>query len=125
MRLLYSSKGFSLIELLVIISIISLLSTIILASLDDARKGARDSVRKTDIQTLRNAIELYSITYGAYPGSLSDLTNLDDISVEPTDPSGGSYNYSNSGFSFELYAELERGECWYNDTTGNREDLCP
>jgi len=121
-------RGFSLIELLVIISIIMLLSTIVLSSLDLQRKKARDAVRKTDIQFLRSALELYSVTNGSYPDNLEALTELSDISNIPNGPSGDSYNYDlHSSFNFTLYAELEAGDnrCWVDDiANGKGEKPC-
>ena len=55
----HKNKGFTLIELMMVISIISLLSSIVLASLSQAGKRSRDAVRLSDIKQIRNAIELY------------------------------------------------------------------
>ncbi len=51
-------KGFTLIELMVVISIIGLLSSIVLASLQTARTKARNSRIVQEVQQLRNQIEL-------------------------------------------------------------------
>lgn len=60
-------NGFTLIELLVVIALIGLLSSIIFASLSPARGRARDARRLADFLQFRNALELYSTTYGVYP----------------------------------------------------------
>jgi prepilin-type N-terminal cleavage/methylation domain-containing protein len=60
-------KGFSLIELLVVISIIGILVAILVLNFDEARKHSRDSVRKSDLQALQLAIELYKSQNGVYP----------------------------------------------------------
>lgn len=52
-------RGFSLIELLVVISIIALLFSIILASLNTARMKARDARRKIDVHQIVTALNLY------------------------------------------------------------------
>lgn len=59
-----NKAGFTLIELLVIISIIGLLSSIIFASLSTARKNARDTRRKQDLNQIRTALNLYYDKYG-------------------------------------------------------------
>lgn len=51
--------GFTLIELLVVIAIIGVLSSIVLASLQNARRKSRDARRITDIKQLQLALELY------------------------------------------------------------------
>jgi len=63
----YKLQGFTLIELLVVIAIISLLSSIILASLNTARAKARDSKIIQDMLQIKNALELYHSKYGKYP----------------------------------------------------------
>lgn len=64
-------RGFTLIELLVVIAIISLLSSIVLASLQGARVKARDSKRVQDLIQLRTALELYYAKNGEYPANVS------------------------------------------------------
>lgn len=61
------TAGFTLIELMVVVGIISLLSGIVIASLDVARSKARDGVRYSDIKQIKNAIELYYANNGQYP----------------------------------------------------------
>ncbi len=62
-------KGFTLIELLVVISIIGVLASITLVSLDNAKKKAQDSVRKSDMKQLEMALEMYRIDYGTFPST--------------------------------------------------------
>lgn len=62
-------SGFTLIELLVVIAIIGLLSSITMASLQQTRVGARDAKRISELNQIRNALELYYNDYGYYPQS--------------------------------------------------------
>ena len=61
------TSGFTLIELLVVIAIISLLSSVVLASLNGARSKARDARRIADTRQIQTALELYYDSYGNYP----------------------------------------------------------
>jgi general secretion pathway protein G len=64
-------KGFSLIELLVVISIIGILIAILILNFDEARKQSRDKVRKSDLKALQLAIETYKAQNGVYPSQAS------------------------------------------------------
>ena len=64
-------RGFSLIELLVVISIIGVLATIVVSSLSEARGRARDAARLRDIRTIQTAMELYYLDNGAYPSTFN------------------------------------------------------
>ncbi len=61
-------NGFTLMELLVVISIIAILISIGLTSFSTAQKKARDSKRKSDIKEVQNALEqYYSVCGSNYP----------------------------------------------------------
>ena len=61
-------RGFTLIELLVVIFIIGLLASIVVISVNSARKKARDARRIADLDTVRTALELYAdANNGLYP----------------------------------------------------------
>jgi len=98
-----TNKGFTLIELLVVIAIIGILSSIVLASLNNARQKGRDARRVADIKQLQLALELYFDANSNYPtgngsvsSTLSALTANGYISVIPSDPGGGvaAYGYA-------------------------------
>jgi prepilin-type N-terminal cleavage/methylation domain-containing protein len=59
--------GFTLIELLVVVAIISLLSSIVFASLNTARAKARDARRLSDARQIQLAIQLYYDKTGGMP----------------------------------------------------------
>jgi type II secretion system protein G len=62
-----TQKGFTLIELLIVIAIIGVLSSVIVASLNQGRIKARDAKRIQDLATIRTALELYYLDNGYYP----------------------------------------------------------
>ena len=66
------SAGFSLIELLVVISIIAVITAVGMTNFLGARERARDARRKQDLVQLKNALRLYYNDYNAYPASISD-----------------------------------------------------
>lgn len=88
------NKGFTLIELLVVIAIIGILASVVLASLNSARRKGRDARRVADIKQVQLALELYFDAQASYPTVLSDLVTEGTISTIPTDPLGTSIGYS-------------------------------
>lgn len=69
-----NTRGFTIIELLVVISIIGLLSTISVVALNGARKKSRDSKRVGDVKQMQTALELYFNDRSAYPTATSAVT---------------------------------------------------
>jgi prepilin-type N-terminal cleavage/methylation domain-containing protein len=61
------SKGFTLIELLVVIAIISLLSSVVLAAVNDARDKAKARAFREELMQLVTALELYRADHNDYP----------------------------------------------------------
>ncbi len=61
------SRGFTLIELLVVIAIMGILSSVVLASISDARGRARDAVRLTHMRDVHIALEQFFERNGHYP----------------------------------------------------------
>jgi prepilin-type N-terminal cleavage/methylation domain-containing protein len=87
-----NNRGFTLIELLVVVAIISLLSSVVMASLNTARAKARDAKRFSDLHQIQTALEMYYNDHGSYPLPLAGYT------MNPPYPPGttaaGNYNYA-------------------------------
>lgn len=66
-----TSRGFTLIELIVVVAIIGLISSAVFASLTDAQRDARDKRRVQDVRQLESALQLYYSRYNAYPTEAS------------------------------------------------------
>lgn len=65
-------KGFTLIEMLAVISIIGVLSSIALVSVSNSRAKARDAQRLSDMDSIRKALMLYKEANGQFPDPESD-----------------------------------------------------
>ncbi len=79
-------KGFTLLELLVVIGIIGLLASIIVVNLTGARRRARDTKRVADVRNIQTANEDYYGKYGKYPVTLADLVTGGQLPMWPQDP---------------------------------------
>jgi prepilin-type N-terminal cleavage/methylation domain-containing protein len=84
-----TKKGFTLVELLVVISIIGLLSTIAIVSLGSARAKSRDTKRVADMKQMFTALEQYYTDYSGYPtvatvGAYPSIAAVNDIVLGST-----------------------------------------
>jgi prepilin-type N-terminal cleavage/methylation domain-containing protein len=102
------NKGFTLIELLVVIAIIGILASVVLASLNRARRQGRDARRVSDIKQLQLALELYFDANGSYATALSQMVTGGQIATIPSDPlgSGVSYSYAYSPAATPTYYHI-------------------
>ena len=78
--------GFTLIELMVVMSLIVLLASIGLAVYANSVIRAKESVLKEDLFRMRDGIDQYYADKGKYPGSLQDLVSDKYLRAIPADP---------------------------------------
>jgi prepilin-type N-terminal cleavage/methylation domain-containing protein len=124
------SKGFTLIEMLIVITIIALLASLILVGMGGARAKTRDSRRVADLHNIMNALELYYAKNGVYPeGTYSSSTSWDTfrtiltgagigVSRVPQDPLNNTtyyYQYGGTTTDYVLGALLEQEDAVLKD----------
>lgn len=130
------NRGFTLVELLIVVAIIGVLSTLLMANFIGVRQKARDAQRKSDIRQIQSALELYRSDQGSYPASLytgvcptsaafvGGSPSTTYMSKVPCDPSGttyynsAKYYYSGGGATYTLGACLENTADTQQGTTG-------
>ena len=119
-KILYKlEKGFSLIEILVVLMIIGLLSTIVAINVMPSQERARIEKAKADIVILENALEMYKLEQYRYPSKEQGLSSLvvsnkreasnssrGYIKRLPNDPWGNPYQYNIPGEygDYELFS---------------------
>lgn len=120
-------KGFTLIEILVVITILGVLSTVGLSSFRLSQLKSRDARRKSDLAQVQRALEMYMNDYGSYPianggnigtfvwgvDMMKDVKDTVYMIKLPNDPTGNPeycYNTDVNGLTYQLYAKLENGE---------------
>jgi general secretion pathway protein G len=80
------ARGFTLIELMIVMMIISILIGMAAIIYDKTIKGAREAVLKQDLQTMRQAIDNYTLDKQQAPQSLDDLVEGHYLREVPVDP---------------------------------------
>lgn len=79
-------KGFTLIEVLVVVAIIGVLASMILVGLGGARSQGRDARRIADLRSIQSGLELHFARFGQYPLSLTDPDFVQAVRTIPSDP---------------------------------------
>lgn len=102
-------KGFTLIELMVSITIIGVITVIAVINFGGTNKKARDGRRMADLEKIRVALELNRQEKGVYPAATSTLVTNGYLQAVPTDPKAGySYVYTiGTSYTYTLSAQME------------------
>lgn len=116
-------RGFTLIELIIVVTIIGILSSLLLSNLVGIRGRVRDGQRKSDLAQIKQALEIYRSDNGAYPLDSGELnlsrcgekfetsTNvyMQKIPCDPLNTFPYTYRYVSSvdGVTYTLSACLE------------------
>ena len=137
-----NKDGFTLIEILLVITILGVLASATFVSLEGARASARDTERKAETDSVRKALAIYHTEHGQYPESSEWVSLEEDAAVNgplsqalaewlpemPQDPlwgeikeSGEPYAYqyssgSTGGSAYRIHAEMESDIYAYHET---------
>jgi general secretion pathway protein G len=81
-----NEAGFTLMELMIVMMIIGVLTTLAIPSFVSAIRNAREAVLKEDLRVMRSAIDSYTMDKQKAPQSLEDLVQEGYLKVIPEDP---------------------------------------
>ena len=113
-------RGFTLIEIMIVVVIIGILGAIIVPTFMSRPDQARVTAAQTDLRSIGAALDLYRLDNFQYPSTEQGLEALVTrpsgfpepknynpdgyIKALPTDPWGSPYVYERAGSAFELYS---------------------
>ena len=83
------ARGFTLIELIVVLAIIGLLATLVATRYHRQVERAREASLKTSLQVMRDALDKYAADKGRFPDSLDALVAAGYLRQVPEDPFTG------------------------------------
>ncbi|RAP31391.1 hypothetical protein DID76_02835 [Candidatus Marinamargulisbacteria bacterium SCGC AG-414-C22] len=66
------NKGITLIELLIVITVISILGAVVVPKLLNASSNSKEALLQSQVKMINSQIELFYFTYGAYPTSMDN-----------------------------------------------------
>jgi len=115
-------RGFTLIELVVVILILAILAALIVPRIVGRTDDAKRSKAASDISTLRGQVQMYKTDVGDFPETLMDLRTRPSEGADgwrgpyldkelPTDPWGNEYDYqvSSDGEDFTIISYAKDG----------------
>ena len=113
-------RGFTLVELMVVMAIIAVLMAVAVPSFISAIRSAKEAALREDLHTIRDAIEQYTEDKEAAPQSLDDLVQAGYLKALPIDP----MTHSSTTWTAEQsdsYTSVDQSQTGINDVHSGSE----
>jgi len=92
-------SGFTLVELMMVVTIVGILATLAIPSFQRSVMKAREGTLKYDLATLRDVLDQYRADKGTYPSELNELVQVGYLKRIPLDP------FTHSDQTWQLMAD--------------------
>lgn len=107
------ARGFTLVEILIVVVLLAILATIVIPQFSSATEGSRESKTQMDLYRIRQQLELYKEHHGEYP---DDADFADQLTLA-TDAQGNTAAVGTPGYPFGPYLR----DIPYNPWTGGND----
>jgi len=125
-------RAFTLVEMLLVVTIIGILAALVIPKIVGRSEQARDTAARADLSSIKTALDAFEVDNGFYPKSIQDLVTVPSnaknwhgpyLEKIPQDPWGNNYIYSfpgkhNAG-SYDLLSVGRDGKEGTDDDVGN------
>jgi len=126
MTSLKRQKGFTLVELLIVIIIIGILATLVIVTFTGIQAKARDSKRQTDINAIQSTVEAFHAQYGFYPTAAElQSATFQAAHLKGFDPAALKDPKSNAYYTFTASGSDSAGTCDNTATPADNVDGTP
>jgi len=126
-------RGFTLVELLIVMAIIGMLAALVGPTLIRQFEGTKQDAAKAQLTNIENGITAYQLDIGKLPKSLDDLVSSSGGNqrwrgpylkkAQLTDPWGNAYEYRQPGSSGRLYDLKSYGADGQDGGDGDNSDI--
>lgn len=119
-----AARGFTLLEIMVVIAIIGMLATAVSVSVMSYMKKAKIKTCKIQLNTLSQALNQYYLDQNNYPDSLEDLTKGSDAMIKEKqlkDPWGQDFVYNSTASGDSDFTLCSKGP---DKREGSDDDIC-
>ena len=125
-------QGFTLVEMLLVITIIGILAALVVPKMMGRSEQARQAAARADIASVKTALDAFEVDNGFYPKSLGDLLQAPSnaknwhgpyLEKVPQDPWNDNYEYAYPGkhnpSGFDLFSDGPDAKAGTDDDIGN------
>jgi prepilin-type N-terminal cleavage/methylation domain-containing protein len=116
-----NKRGFTLIEMLIVIALIGILASIVLVSLSNLQDKAKLAVAKTDLSSIAKALQMYDLDHNGFPPDVIRAVPpglevyLTDGTWPPAVWAGSSYDWDNWDIGGQKIYQISIRFCPYDD----------